>query len=59
MTKKRVYWDHNPGLRLLRELTRGYYLSPFQGWGSETDFSTEHIEHRTLESKRGIDSALR
>jgi hypothetical protein len=37
MTKKWVYWDRYPGLRPLRGLTRGYYLSPFQGWGFETD----------------------
>jgi hypothetical protein len=37
MTKKWVYWDRYPGLRPLRGLTRGYYLSPFQGWGFETE----------------------
>jgi len=36
MTKKWVYWDRYPGLRLLRSLTPGYLLSPFQGWGLET-----------------------
>jgi hypothetical protein len=30
MTKKWVYWERYPGLRPLRGLTRGYYLSPFQ-----------------------------
>jgi hypothetical protein len=31
MTKKWVLFDRDPGLRLLRSLTPGYLLSPFQG----------------------------
>jgi len=29
--KKWVLLGHYPGLRLLRNLTRGYHLPPFQG----------------------------
>jgi hypothetical protein len=37
MTKKWVYWDRYPGLRLLRSLTPGFHLSPFQGLGFEAE----------------------
>ena len=30
--QSRLVWDCYPGLRLLRSLTLGYHLSPFQGW---------------------------
>jgi rod shape determining protein RodA len=43
MTKKWAYWDRYPGLRPLRGLTRGYHLSPFQGWDLKRMFSTKNV----------------
>ena len=58
MTKKWVYWDHNPGLRLLRSLTPGYLLSPFQGWDLRPEVF--YRAHRTLnaEGPRGWSNGM-
>jgi len=46
MTKKPVYADHYPALRLLRSLALGYHLPLLRRLKWMTNiFSTEHIKH--------------
>ncbi len=46
--QSRFIWGRYPGLRLLRSLTLGYYLSPFQGLEIGRPKISDLIQRRSL-----------